>query len=91
MDDSASCNGGSVADVGCQPAKCGDGHANALAGEVCDRGEADTPGCNGKDAGNASCKRSSCGDGHVNRAASEECETDADCTGGRKCNSCHCG
>lgn len=72
--DSADC------DADCTAVVCGDGHANAAAGEVCDDG--------GESATCTSiCTSTTCGDGVVNPAAGEECDDagesatcDLDCT-----------
>lgn len=72
------CNGPSApASVACKSKTCGDGYANALGGEECDPGGADSVTCNGAGAGSVKCKRSECGDGYVNAAAGETCDTNA--------------
>src|SRR5688572_18688025 len=54
-------------DNDCTPAECGDGVANALAGEACD-GMGATAECD------ADCTLPACGDGEANDAADEVCD-----------------
>jgi cysteine-rich repeat protein len=73
--DTATCNGTAAGTVRCKAAVCGDGYANAAAGEQCDVGTANTATCNGASAPAAvRCKTAACGDGYVNSAAGETCD-----------------
>lgn len=74
--DTATCNGQNAGAVSCHAPACGDGYANAVAGEACDGGSADTNTCNGSTANPSGvrCQLARCGDNYVNLAAGEACD-----------------